>query len=390
MISWENNNIIKLIVNMLIDIWMFPLYLIMKKSENNKDILLGHILKTASSLSNEYHTLTSFPRNEMYLSGKNFGKKLENDTAIVIQGPLIEEDDFTENSVKLYRTLFPGSKIIVSTWDTEDNEKCQKCRLNGAEIVLSKMPENVGAINVNCQIVSSRAGIERAKELGSKYVLKIRSDQRITRSSALELLKNSLRLYHVAVDGKLSARIVFLGNLMNSYNALAFHISDFMMFGLTHDVLKVFTIPLDTRPYAFQEDVLKVYKKQYEFAWEKECNDKIVVDKDLLYNHFILKLMAPEQYLLFEFVKQHITRIDEDKEDFIKLYWNIMQKYLIVIDGDALGLYWYKRFFKYSQPDIYKRGNRCGKLTHTRWLDLYLDWVLEDESHSHSVTVLSK
>ena len=39
------------------------------------------------------------------------------DVAIVIQGPLILDNHFTLNTVKLYKRYYPGCKVIVSTWN---------------------------------------------------------------------------------------------------------------------------------------------------------------------------------------------------------------------------------------------------------------------------------
>lgn len=371
---WKDNKIIKYLADKLLKLWLSPIFIIMSISERNKDILLGYVLKNASRNSKEYHRFSSFPKESNYLQDKIFEKSRHNDIAIVIQGPLVKQDNFTINTISLYKSLYPGAGVIVSLWNTEEKSLIDKCIKIGAIVVQSELPNNRGALNLNYQIISSKSGILKAKELGFKYVIKTRSDQRISNPFSITLLKNNLKLFPVSSDGELNSRIVFLGNLINSYSKLAFHISDFLIFGDVSDVEKVFDIPLDTRPYAFQEDVLKVYRKHYQFVWQNECNREIFLPNIADYNFFIDKLMAPEQYILIEFTKKFLKNMNFGKDSYLEIYIRLMQKYLIVLDSDMLGLYWLKKSFQYLQPDILKRGNQCGKLTYSDWLNYYLEW----------------
>ena len=42
--------------------------------------------------------------------------------AIIIQGPLLKKNNFTIETVKLYKKIFSNYLIILSTWEDEDQE----------------------------------------------------------------------------------------------------------------------------------------------------------------------------------------------------------------------------------------------------------------------------
>ena len=49
----------------------------------------------------------------------SFHKDRSDDTAIMLQGPIVKENDFTYETIKLYQNNFPNAKIILSTWRNE-------------------------------------------------------------------------------------------------------------------------------------------------------------------------------------------------------------------------------------------------------------------------------
>ena len=46
-------------------------------------------------------------------------KRAKRKTAIVIQGPIKYEDNFTYETVKLYNLLYPECEVVLSTWEDE-------------------------------------------------------------------------------------------------------------------------------------------------------------------------------------------------------------------------------------------------------------------------------
>lgn len=55
-------------------------------------------------------------------------KYMVDNLAIVMQGPIRKEDNFTYNTVKYYRDIYPNAKVIVSTWIDEDANDIEKYR----------------------------------------------------------------------------------------------------------------------------------------------------------------------------------------------------------------------------------------------------------------------
>lgn len=110
-------------------------------------------------------------------------------TAIVMQGPLVREHDFTLETVKCYKKLFPDAVVILSTWDTEDIGTLRQLQeQENCQVVTLAQPEHSGILNLNYQIVSTMAGIRRACELQREYVFKTRCDQRFLKAGLLDYM----------------------------------------------------------------------------------------------------------------------------------------------------------------------------------------------------------
>ena len=115
------------------------------------------------------------------------GAAYEN-VGIIVQGPLIERDNLTYETLLIYKKIFPGSKIILSTWINESHALIEKFLKLGVEIVLSEPPKTPGWGNINMQMCSVNAALNKAHELGLGYAMKTRTDFRIYSSSAISFL----------------------------------------------------------------------------------------------------------------------------------------------------------------------------------------------------------
>jgi hypothetical protein len=87
------------------------------------------------------------------------------DVAIVVQGQLLEVNNFTIETLKIYSHYFSNSKIIFSTWDDLSDKDTEIISNLGVLIVKNKRPLYSGFSNINYQIVSTINGIRLAKEL---------------------------------------------------------------------------------------------------------------------------------------------------------------------------------------------------------------------------------
>lgn len=103
----------------------------------------------------------------------------DHNNAIIIQGPIKRERDYTLETVKLYLSQNPNTYVIVSTWDTERLFEFNELENPNLYIVTSKLPDTAGSHNFNYQRISTNAGIKKANELNVKFVCKTRTDHRI-------------------------------------------------------------------------------------------------------------------------------------------------------------------------------------------------------------------
>ena len=258
---------------------------------------------------------------------------------IVIQGPIIKENDFTLETCKIYKKIFNNDeKIILSTWNNEDDDYLEKFRNLDVIVVTSEVPECYGHGNVNCQIKSTLVGCEKAKEIGSKYILKTRTDQRFYARDISQYLLNLLKMFPLRVDAGLKERLVAL--TFNTFKYRRYGISDMFLFGNTDDVIKYWSVP--ERGMDIEVDRASISKVEY-----------------------ILKY-CPETYI----VKNFLKNIGIIPDDTLKQSLEIYRDLFCFIDKEQLDFYWPK----YSNED--KRWNfyyeNCLEEFHFKdWLNLY-------------------
>jgi len=172
------------------------------------------------------------------------------ETAIVIQGG-IDNLDLILFILKRYVKLYPDSIIIVSTWnDIEPNIlltlEVYTSIYTNCHIVINHKPKfkGYGGMNTNLQIISAIAGIKKAKELGAKYVLKIRSDIVIGSLHFLSTLKNFHSFFSSNILPGQKGRIIV--DSMNTYRCRPFSVSDHFSFGYISDMVLMWTLELPT------------------------------------------------------------------------------------------------------------------------------------------------
>lgn len=169
-------------------------------------------------------------------------------TCIVIQGPLITHRNYTLNSVRYYRELFPGVGLIVSTWDDEDVSQLRALESSGAHVLAGPKPGCPGPANINLQLTSTLRGLEAARDGGWKWSVRSRSDQRIHSRESLALLYG-LWTTHPLPDpyagSRISGRIV-VGSL-DSFRYRMYGVSDQFHFGDTNDLVTYWEMPHDER-----------------------------------------------------------------------------------------------------------------------------------------------
>ncbi|MDA9214562.1 WavE lipopolysaccharide synthesis family protein [Planktomarina temperata] len=334
------------------------LFLSRIKSGKYRLALIGALLKNLNGRLG-YHQVTLIP-TEIPDTQKFHDAQSHKNTAIVIQGP-IDKNPYIIETVKYYRRVFQSATLIVSTWEHSSQSTAQQLQKLGAIVVFSVLPNLPGRLNINYQTVSTLAGVNAAREYGCKYVLKVRSDQRITKFSALGHLKALLK-----IGGNPSKRVVLLGDAYNSYWSLPFHISDFLCFGEVNQVESYFNVPLCADSYAYQIDILKNFSSEISEITVSEFSSAALSKSSKRIDNFVDNLMSPEQRYFLNYIKDRYNFNLSYREN----YHQQLIDHISVIDSSQLGLLWFKSSFMYSLPSLMEAKNNTGKLNQGRWLSL--------------------
>lgn len=288
--------------------------------------------------------------------------------AIVLQGPIRNENNFTIQTALYYKNMYRDAIVIVSTWEGESREAIRKLKDIGVEVVLCKKPLCTGNLNVNLQLTSTLMGLRRAKELGAKYVAKTRTDQRLDKAHIFEYCINLIKLFPPVDTENQCARLICLsinyGNMFYPY-----FISDFFYFGFIDDMIKLFDIPLDTR----ESFVMKEKSSRREYAE---------------------KMYAPEVYIMVSYLEKLGHKCDFTVRD----YWETVKNYLICIDRKTINLQWPKYESKYQENayngdfffDDDEKTLKTMNFDFVNWLNLYSGTLQYSSKYEDYANVIFK
>ncbi|TRZ53059.1 hypothetical protein D4R99_01500 [bacterium] len=240
-------------------------------------------------------------------------KKTENgnhkDTAIVIQGPIIKEKQFTFETVKIYKKLFPSAHIILSTWEDEDVKEFETLDI---DILLNKKPKNSGISHINYQIVSTKNGINTAKKHGFVYSLKTRTDQRIYNVKALSYCKNLIKTFPIENSKILKGRII--GISTNTFKYRPYSISDMFLFGFTEDMEQYWDTKMDERKET------PGCKNIQEWSQQRMC-------EVFLSTAYLEKMGEKLNWSISDSWKQYVDYFCIADRETLDLYWPKYNKY---------------------------------------------------------------
>lgn len=253
--------------------------------------------------------------------------------AIVIQGPLQHDHEFTFETAKLYKKIFPSANIIVSTWIGEDEAVLERLRDISVVVVTSVPPQKRGVYNVNLQLLSAAKGVEEAQRSGAHYVLKHRSDQRIYSRVILEMMINLLIVFPPSKRSHQTKRIIF-GNGGPSL-----------------------------RPYWMSEILFGAIEDIVEYYSAEPSGEK----KDYY-------CILPELHLPSEFLKKKGWKLDWTVEQGMDVY----RECFIPLDWTMLDLYWHKYWrYESNQQRRYSQNIPSDVLvTFGEWLALYTGYQI--------------
>lgn len=312
---------------------------ISKKSTKNYKKCSIKNSKVPLIIDGDFYNLKNFP-----IKAKNY--QLQSDAytipslCIVIQGPIVKENDFTLETCKIYKKIFNNSEtIILSTWDTEDKKYLKNFEAIGVKVLLSKAPDFAGRANLNYQILSTMKGLEEGEKLGCEYAIKTRTDQRFYSTNLSRDLFNLLKIYPPSPNYNMHSRLVALS--FNSFKYRYYGISDMFLFGNTQDMLKYWNSPLDTKKY---EEYKTIKQKD---LWQQYCSETYIA------SHFLKNIGVTPEYTL-------------------KHTWKIYKDLFIFIDKEILDMYWPKYTNLDSRWRLF-RPNMLEEMRHSDWLNLYLN-----------------
>ena len=171
------------------------------------------------------------------------------DISAVIQGPV---SDITKSCIKSIRKFLPEATIIISTDSKSDirNLDYDKAVINqdvGAKYMT--FVEGDKPNNINRQIVSTLNGIKKSK---TKYTLKIRSDFILTGDDFLRYFDsyNKFNISEQFFEKRILACTLFTRKprkpkiIKTKDIGFPYHLSDFVQFGLTKDLYKLWNVDL--------------------------------------------------------------------------------------------------------------------------------------------------
>lgn len=277
-------------------------------ANNVKETLLAKI----DVYSEGYNSILYRPKFAHQITTESIFKPLKEKVAIVIQGPLVLEDNFTLETVKIYKKNYPEHLIIVSTWNDISDSQLNAFKSIGVELVLNEKPALVGALNVNLQIVSSKNGILKAKELGCNYVYKTRTDQRFYALNITSYLLTVLQQQPLVGD-KTSQKLRLVSASMTTVKYRPYGLGDMFMFGDIDDMLLYWDSKLDDRKM-MKNDIPKMSVLE------------------------IAKLKLAEIYLCTNFLDKIGYTYDFTLSDT----WKVYADKFYIIDFEQLQLFWGK------------------------------------------------
>lgn len=325
------------------------------------------------------HNRDYFLLKHMWLNSSNcfLPRYEDSDIAIVMQGPVHTERNFSLHVLMRYRKIYPNAVIILSTWKGEvDNGFRFQADCLNILILENDQPDDGGPWNIKYQLISTQKGIELAEQIeGIKYVLKTRTDQTFLLPDFLILFKNILKTYPVS-NHNLRERIVFPGGF-HSMCTCPFRITDFFTFGRIEDIKNYYASSgEDGKLLATYSDISardarffdaagrSQYDSYTEFShWNLEKRKEVMAK---LWNR-----IDPESYIASSFYEKTILKRKMTADDDILMhYWSFVKNCGVFVDTDDILLLWKK--YRHQYIDL-SSNMSDGNLTHSIWLQMYYD-----------------
>ncbi len=269
----------------------------------------------------------------------------------------------TQSCLESLRLHYPGSELILSTWQGED--------LSGLDYDLLLENEDPGAWNAfrpeaggvkldntNRQIVSSRNGLKRA---GGRYAAKLRSDMIFGGRQWMQYLDRypSRVPEWKAFKQRVITCSMWARDPKCPYSNFPLHPPDWIHIGLTEDVRLLWDIPLEPQPESVQ------------WFLTRKLNHMPPLEADLKRCDVDSRRYYPEQYLwctlLRKFGPVDFSERRHPTAEDIRLTELSFANNLIILDPDQFP------FTNHKYPYPVNPGYRYYRfIAHKEWERLYL------------------
>lgn len=261
-------------------------------------------------------------------------------TAIVMQGPICTTLDFTLETLRFYKqTLREETLLILSTWDTEDQNTLSLIRSLGVTVITNTRPANAGVSNINLQITTARSGVLMAQKLGAQYILKTRTDIRNYTPHFEDFLHSVIKAFPIGPGTEQRERIVAFSE--NTYKYRLYDVSDLSNFGRTDDMVKFWDAPYDDRA-----KLPEIPRTMREWSHAK----------------------LAEVYLTTNF----LTRIGVKLDWTLKDSWDKYARHFCILDASQIGMFWFKyRYWLKDRSGAQGEDRNDSTLTFNDWMLFY-------------------
>jgi hypothetical protein len=221
--------------------------------------LLMWSLAQITRSSDHFLTYTQRPKLSRQIIDQSEPEATNEPMAIVMQGPISTLNDFTVETLRIYRRNMPDVRLILSTWNDTPEADLAPIRAEGVDVVLSEKPEIPGLFNINMQLVSAGAGITQAHKDGATWIMKTRTDQRLYRPNVMGFLTALARSFPARGGFDQLHRIIGVGH--GTLKFAPYHVTDQTVFGHAEDMLRYWTPGLrtDALPNHWPEALSDIY-----------------------------------------------------------------------------------------------------------------------------------
>jgi hypothetical protein len=157
------------------------------------------------------------------------------DTAILVAGPMVYEDHFTRDSIRLYRRHYPKALIILSTGEDEDSEYLDDLQAPNVVVLKSRKPENPGIRNREWGRILNHAAVQEAANQQKMYCFRTNTHTRVYAPNLLATFRSLLASFPLDQDCLQRKRLIISSH--GSFKYIPFGYSPMLMYGHIDDML---------------------------------------------------------------------------------------------------------------------------------------------------------